>query len=50
MQYRHLQTARISFVVVGKTLYQTKVYIKIFKAVQKSNNKIVSKEAPEYDY
>ena len=22
MQYRHLQRARISFVVVGKTLYQ----------------------------
>ena len=25
-------------------------HIKIFKTMQKSNNKIVSKEAPEYDY
>ena len=25
-------------------------HIKIFETVQKSNNKIVSKEAPEYDY
>ena len=25
-------------------------HIKIFKAVQKSTNKIVSKEAAEYDY
>ena len=26
MQYRHLQMATIYFVVVGKTLYQTKAY------------------------
>ena len=25
-------------------------HIKIFKTVQKSNNKTISKEAPEYDY
>ena len=31
MQYRHLQMARISFAVVGKTLYQTKVYCFFFK-------------------
>ena len=30
-------------------LYQTK-HIKIFKAVQKSNKKITSKEAQEYNY
>ena len=50
MQYRHLQLARISFVVIRKTLYQTSQHIKIFEKVQKSNDKIVSKESPEYDY
>ena len=48
MQYRHLQMAAISFVVVGEMLFRLK-YIKIFELLQKSNNKIVSKEALEYD-
>ena len=26
MEYRHLQMDRISFVVIGKTLYQTKAH------------------------
>ena len=34
---------RISFVVVGKTLYRVQ-YIKIFETVQNSNNKIVQKK------
>ena len=50
MQYWHLQLARISFVVIGKMLYQTSQHIKIFETVQKSNNKIVSKDSPKYDY
>ena len=41
--------ARVSFVVVGKMLYQTKA-IKIFKTVPKSNNQIVLKEAKEHSY
>ena len=41
--------ARIYFVVVGKTLYETK-HIKIFETVQKSKDKIVSREVPEYGY
>ena len=34
---------------LGKRSIRLK-YIKIFETVHKSNNKIVSKEAPEYDY
>ena len=37
---------RMSFVVVKKTLYK---HIRIFETVFKSNDKIVSKKAPEYD-
>ena len=34
---------------LGKRFIRLK-HIKIFETVQKSNNKIVSKEAPEFDY
>ena len=34
---------------LGKPFIRLKL-IKIFETVQKSNNKIVSKEVPEYDY
>ena len=49
MQYRHLQMSKISFVVVWKTFIKLK-HIKIFNTVHISNDKTVSKEAPEYDY
>ena len=41
--------ARIPFVVVEKTIYQTRAYLehKIFEMMQKLNSKIVSKEAAE---
>ena len=42
MQYRHLQMPRISFVVVGKTLYQNKAYSDFWdsaKTKQQSNLK-----------
>ena len=46
MQCQHLQMARIS---LRKRFIRLK-HTKTFETVQKSNDKIVSKEAPEYDY
>ena len=40
---------RISFGVDGKSFIRLE-HIKIFDAVQKSNDKIILKEAPEYGY
>ena len=40
--------ARIYFAVVGKCFIRIK-HIEIFETVQKSNDKIVSKEVAEYD-
>ena len=48
MQYQHFKMAGISFLVDGKTLYLTTS--KIFETMYKSNGKIGSTEAPEYDY
>ena len=45
MQYCDLQMARISFVVIGKYFVRLQD-IKIF-TMQKSNSKILSKEAAE---
>ena len=39
----------IPFLVAQKRFIRLK-HIKIFETVQKSNDKIVSKEAPEYGY
>ena len=47
MQYR--QWLEYLLRLLGKGFIRLK-HSKIFKAVQKSNNKITSKEAPEYDY
>ena len=46
MEYQYLEIATISFAVVGKHFIRQK-HIKIFKMVQKSNGKTVSKEAAE---
>ena len=40
---------RMPFVIVGKTFYQTKTYSDFWDDA-KSNDKVVPKEAPEYDY
>ena len=51
MQYRHLQMVRISLVVMslGKHFIRLK-HMEIFKTMQKSYNKILPNEGPEYDY
>ena len=49
MQYQLLQMARIPLWSLGKCFIRL-MRIKIFETVRKSNDKIVSKEAPEYDY
>ena len=46
MQYRRLEYLLCS---LGKRFIRHK-HIKIFKVMQKSNNKIVPKEAPEYNH
>ena len=47
MQFLHVQMARLWS--LGKCFIRLK-HIKIFETMQKSNNKIISKEAPGNDY